>query len=311
MRHAICLLLLLSCPVFAGEPVYNWRSRDDDPDRIHLYRDGKQIGGWCYRAKQYRPFDGQTWGAPVESAPTPPPEKMSNTASAASYSPAPQRRLLRPIKSRVEAGVDAALRGYLEANAAQWAGEAIANALKASPLKLDFRLHLVDLAYSARLFAHVEMGGKLDDKPGSDDFKITKQIMTNGSARFFLSEKAKFAEQLKKEEFSDPVLTAIRFEIVDDDLSAVRVIRLSPTPNWNDEPPPTIAADTRAVLLTTSHRPKDAAEKIPVVVHCSFAYQAQKQGKAFAKTLSFDLYLETLELQSDAYPWKVRNVEYK
>src|SRR5262245_13813281 len=312
MRHAIFLLLLLSCPVLAGEPVYTWHSRPDDPDRIYLYRDGKQIGGWCYRSQQYRPFDGENWGEPSATAPTPAPEKLVIATSAASYSPPPQRRFLRPLKSRVEAGVDGALRGYLEANAGRLVGEALKQSFAREPLKLSFgRLDLIDLAYSARLFAHVEMGGKLEDKPDNDDYRITQHITTNGSARVFLSEKAKFADRLNKEGFSTPVLTAMRFDIVDDDLSEEITVRLSRKPNWNDDPPATIAPGTPAVLLTTSHRTKDAAEKTPVVVHCSFAYSALREGKSFTKTMAFDLYLETLDLQRDAYPWKVRNVEYK
>ncbi len=74
MRHAIYVLLLLAGPVFSAEPVYTWRSRADDPDRVYLYRAGKQIGGWCYRAKHYRPFDGETWGPPSDAPPVPLPE---------------------------------------------------------------------------------------------------------------------------------------------------------------------------------------------------------------------------------------------
>ncbi|HXD88302.1 MAG TPA: hypothetical protein VN641_17570 [Urbifossiella sp.] len=48
MRFSVCLLLLLPAAGTAGEPVYTWGTRDD-PDRVYLYRDGRQIGGWCYR----------------------------------------------------------------------------------------------------------------------------------------------------------------------------------------------------------------------------------------------------------------------
>ena len=68
MRYAICILLFAS-PALAGEPAYTWRSNADDPDRIYLYLDGKQVGGWCYQAKQYRPFDGKDWGPPTSVAP--------------------------------------------------------------------------------------------------------------------------------------------------------------------------------------------------------------------------------------------------
>ncbi|HEV3146270.1 MAG TPA: hypothetical protein VGZ47_20450 [Gemmataceae bacterium] len=72
MRYVFVILLLAS-PAFAGEPVYSWRTRADDPERVYLYLDGNQIGGWDYRAKQYRPFDGKNWGAPADTAPARPP----------------------------------------------------------------------------------------------------------------------------------------------------------------------------------------------------------------------------------------------
>jgi hypothetical protein len=72
--YAVALLLLAS-PVFSAEPVYSWRSRADDSDRVYLFLDGKQIGGWCYVARHYRSFDGQTWGPPTAAAPVPPPER--------------------------------------------------------------------------------------------------------------------------------------------------------------------------------------------------------------------------------------------
>ena len=73
MKYAIFLLLMLSGPAFAAEPVYTWRTRADEPDRIYLYRDGKQIGGWDYQAKHYRSLDGDTWGPPKSAAPVTPP----------------------------------------------------------------------------------------------------------------------------------------------------------------------------------------------------------------------------------------------
>jgi hypothetical protein len=73
MRYVVGILLLAS-PAFSGEPVYSWRSTDD-PERVYLYLDGKQIGGWCYVAKHYRPFDGKNWGPPTDTAPVRPPEQ--------------------------------------------------------------------------------------------------------------------------------------------------------------------------------------------------------------------------------------------
>lgn len=80
MRCSILLLLLLTAPSIAGEPVYSWRTRTDDPDRVYLYRDGKQIGGWCYRGKYYRPFDGENWGTPIKISPVPPPPRFQPAA---------------------------------------------------------------------------------------------------------------------------------------------------------------------------------------------------------------------------------------
>jgi hypothetical protein len=75
MRYVIGILLLAS-PAVAGQPVYSWQSRGDDPDRVYLYLDGKQIGGWDYRLKHYRSFDGANWGTPTDKPPATPPSKL-------------------------------------------------------------------------------------------------------------------------------------------------------------------------------------------------------------------------------------------
>lgn len=72
MRYLAAILLLASSAL-ADEPSYSWRTRVDEPDRVYLYRDGTQIGGWDYLAKQYRPYDDKTWGPAVDAAPVPPP----------------------------------------------------------------------------------------------------------------------------------------------------------------------------------------------------------------------------------------------
>lgn len=74
MRYVVVILLLAS-PAFSGEPGYSWRVRADDAERVYLYLDGKQIGGWCYVARHYRPFDGKNWGPPIDTAPVRPPEQ--------------------------------------------------------------------------------------------------------------------------------------------------------------------------------------------------------------------------------------------
>jgi hypothetical protein len=69
-------ILLFASPAMAGEPVYSWQTLANDPDRIYLYMDGKQIGGWDYREKHYRSFDGTNWGAPTDKSPVTPPAKQ-------------------------------------------------------------------------------------------------------------------------------------------------------------------------------------------------------------------------------------------
>jgi hypothetical protein len=76
MRYVVVILLLAS-PACAGEPVYTWRSRADAPEWVYLYLDGKPVGAWCYHARHYRPFDGQNWGLPTDTAPARPPEQRA------------------------------------------------------------------------------------------------------------------------------------------------------------------------------------------------------------------------------------------
>ena len=80
----------LSSPARGGSPGAagdGGERRADDPDRIYLYRDGKQIGGWCYREKHYRPYDGETWGAATSASPVQPPVRRSGAARGLSESP--------------------------------------------------------------------------------------------------------------------------------------------------------------------------------------------------------------------------------
>jgi len=98
MRYMVVILLLAS-PAFAAEPVYSWRTRADDPNRAYLYRDGQQIGGWDYRVKQYRPFDGTNWGAPAGTAPVQPPEQRVLVFTPPKPTVIPQQ-VLPPFQSR-------------------------------------------------------------------------------------------------------------------------------------------------------------------------------------------------------------------
>src|SRR5262245_19478430 len=70
---------LRGCPPVGG---YEWRTREDDPDRLYLYRDGVQIGGYCHRAAHYRPFDATTrsWGDDPIPCPVPVPARAQPAA---------------------------------------------------------------------------------------------------------------------------------------------------------------------------------------------------------------------------------------
>jgi len=108
MRYAIFALLLLAAPAFSGEPVYEWRTRTDDPDRVYLYRDGAQIGGWCYRTKRYRSYDGENWGQPTKISPVQPPQrKPATTAPVITMQSQPLYG--GPLRRRVQAGVNSTL----------------------------------------------------------------------------------------------------------------------------------------------------------------------------------------------------------
>jgi hypothetical protein len=117
MRYAVAVLLLTS-PALAADPVYTWRSHADDPDRMYLYRDGTEIGGWCYVAKHYRPYDGKEWGPPTAKAPVKPPANRLVITPPAAPVVVPQ-----PIATPVP------LRGPVRIRIATVMGQAIADTM--------------------------------------------------------------------------------------------------------------------------------------------------------------------------------------
>jgi hypothetical protein len=326
MRHSIYLLLLLACPAFSAEPVYTWQYRADDPDRAYLYRDGKQIGGWCYRTQKYRSFDGENWGQPTAFSPALPPQRLSTPKIA--WKSQPSGRLFRPIGSRMGEAMGQILADFTVDHMLPAVGKAMLDAmgkatveaLKATPKSL----YLIDLDASVKLFAHIELGGTLKDDMNRDD-ELAKELMANGSAKIFFSERAKLAEKLKEEKFSNLVLASIHLDIEDRHPNLSLNLGSNPeamgqprmlvrTSNWRADPPTPIDPTRPAVKYSINRRLKDPKNKAPVTVHCSLAFNTTKEGNAVLKTLSFDLYLETLAMQKDKpllYPWKVKNVEYK
>lgn len=131
MRTAI-LALLLASPAAAAEPEYTWRTLPDDLDRIYLYQDGKQVGGWCYSAKHYRTFDGKEWGPPTNTAPIKPPANRvvivtppQKPAMAMQQPLPPVPRLRGPLRNRAatvfsQAIVDGTMRVIEEIPGAIW-----------------------------------------------------------------------------------------------------------------------------------------------------------------------------------------------
>src|SRR5262249_5637208 len=143
-------------------------------------------------------------------------------------------------------------------------------------------LYMIELVESAKLFTHLEFGGKADGKSDGDARRTAKALMTRGSARVFLAERAKFAEKLKADGFTKPVLAKISLDV--EDRQALKTIesqprdkyqsRLTFSPaNWSQELKPA-AADAPAVDLTAQRRPKVSADASPVIAHCAFVFNA-------------------------------------
>src|SRR5262245_45678936 len=205
MRYTGCFLLLLAYPAFAAEPIYSWHYRADDPDRTYLYRDGTQIGGWCYRTMQYRPFDGQYWGDASNAAPVQPPARMTPAQSVAWQ---PTTRRPGPIGRRLAEGMAVRMAPFVVDIFAL----AMTEAMKAMLEKLRSLLYVGDAIHSAKLFSHIEMGGKLNQDVNSADYRLTQEFMNKGSANVFLSERRKLGERMKEEKFSHVVLKKIAIE---------------------------------------------------------------------------------------------------
>ena len=149
--------------------------------------------------------------------------------------PPPRPRLLRPLKSRV----DASVRDAMDANAAKWAGEMIGKAISDS---LETVVYDIDLQLSVRIFARLELGGKFSENKTSDEYQAIHQFLTDGCARFFIAEKASFASKLKQNGFASPMLTSVTLDVVHDSVAARK-----PT-----NPPPQV--ESHSVHLTRSSK---------------------------------------------------------
>jgi hypothetical protein len=143
MRYVVGILLLAS-PAFSGEPAYSWRSRADDPDRIYLYLDGKQIGGWSYLARHYRSFDGKNWGPPTDTAPVRPPEQRVVVSAQQPPMMIPRqsstaRPLRGPLRVRLGTAIGQTLADLTMNMMVDVIPQAIADSLARGQYQLDFQ----------------------------------------------------------------------------------------------------------------------------------------------------------------------------
>jgi hypothetical protein len=154
--------------------------------------------------------------------------------------------------------------------------------------------------------------------------KLFKEPAGSGSTSICLAETDKFAEKLRSDGFSTPVLRKMYLEYHVEGVSITRVSSGDP----NKPMPREIAAgqfrggnevtkgkgDRRVVTCYESLKPKDPKNNSPDGVHCSFVFTAQKDGKELEKTLSFDLSLEEMKPREggpSTLAWKALNVQYK
>jgi hypothetical protein len=180
------------------------------------------------------------------------------------------------------------------------------------------QLSWLDLTWSAKLFAHIQMDGEIKEAINTDPQEgLSKEVMSKGSAKVFFCEAAKFREKLEKEGFTSLSLAVIHVDF--DYVAQFAWRRPYPGPyssilrsgDWS-RGHRKIDLDGPAVLYFETDRSKQANENTPVIAHCSFVFMAQGERKASIKTLSFDLYLEQVRRQVGArfsYPWKLKNLQ--
>jgi hypothetical protein len=143
-----------------------------------------------------------------------------------------------------------------------------------------------------------------------------KDVLTKGAAKQFLSVTDKFAEKLKEEKYSRPVLATMYFEVEEDDLRSF----LGDTKHGEISSNTIFKRDgdkfdqNRTISSFYSLRKKDTKQTNPFMAHCSFVFVTVKEGKGALKTLSFDIYLEDLKSEKGkflGYSWKIKDVQNK
>lgn len=68
--YPVICSLFLGGAVLAGSTSETW-IRGSNPDEIHLYRNGRHVGGYRYSTQEWYPFDPntRTWGEPIKQVP--------------------------------------------------------------------------------------------------------------------------------------------------------------------------------------------------------------------------------------------------
>src|SRR5437762_896305 len=66
------------CSAQVSVDTVEWRELPGDPERIYLYRNGRQVGGWDYGANVWRDYDAErdVWSPPIAQPPVAPPNRI-------------------------------------------------------------------------------------------------------------------------------------------------------------------------------------------------------------------------------------------
>ncbi len=80
---ALAFALFVSTNVLAAESAaWQWKKWLDDPDRLYLYKDGVQVGAYCYKTEAYMNFKDGTWEMKRVDAPVAIPEQSNQFVDA-------------------------------------------------------------------------------------------------------------------------------------------------------------------------------------------------------------------------------------
>jgi len=227
-----------------------------------------------------------------------------------------------------------AIEPEVQRRAEDFAARAIADALSKAFAEIDNEVGFyIDLQNSLHVFAESQIDPELFKRDlsasGGDSNQVihrqvSKELLEKGPARIFLAETGRFAEKMKSDGVSPPVLRKMYLEYEAADLTEAKARPSKGSQATSREIVSTYSPETanvskdksnrRSVMCFEISKPKDPKNKYPFTVHCSFVFTVQKGGKESEKTLSFDLNLEEMKPREGATitrSWKAANVQYK